>query len=28
LSHPILIIKLDNPVDEHLTGLIANQVMG
>lgn len=28
LSHPILIIQLDNPVEENLTGLIANQIMG
>ena len=28
LDHPILIIQLDNPVEENLTGLIANQVMG
>ena len=28
LSHPILIIQLDHPVEENLTGLIANQIMG
>lgn len=28
LNHPILIIQLDNPVEENLTGLIANQIMG
>ena len=28
LDHPILIIQLDNPVEENLTGLIANQIMG
>ncbi len=28
LAHPILIIQLDNPVEENLTGLIANQIMG
>ena len=28
LSHPILIIQLDNPVEENITGLIANQIMG
>ena len=28
LSHPVLIIQLDHPVEENLTGLIANQIMG
>ena len=28
LAHPILIIQLENPVEENLTGLIANQIMG
>ena len=28
LSHPVLIIQLDSPVEENLTGLIANQIMG
>lgn len=28
LEHPIIVIKLDNPVEENLTGLIANQIMG
>lgn len=28
LEHPILIIQLDNPVEENLTGLIANQIGG
>ena len=28
LDHPILIIQLDSPVEENLTGLIANQIMG
>ena len=28
LDHPILIIQLENPVEENLTGLIANQIMG
>lgn len=28
LSHPILIIQLEHPVEENLTGLIANQIMG
>ena len=28
LEHPILIIRLEEPVEENLTGLIANQIMG
>ena len=28
LEHPVIIIKLDAPVEENLTGLIANQIMG
>ncbi len=28
LSHPVLIIQLDTPIEENLTGLIANQIMG
>lgn len=28
LDSPILIIQLENPVEENLTGLIANQIMG
>ncbi len=28
LDSPIIIIQLDNPVDENLTGLMANQIMG
>ena len=27
LNNPILIIQLDNPIEENLTGLIANQIM-
>ena len=28
LNHPIIIVQLDSPVEENLTGLIANQIMG
>lgn len=28
LDHPIIIVQLDSPVEENLTGLIANQIMG
>ena len=28
LEDPIIIVQLDNPVEENLTGLIANQIMG
>ncbi len=28
LSQPIIIVQLENPVDDNLTGLIANQIMG
>ena len=28
LEHPVIVIRLNDPVDENLTGLIANQIMG
>lgn len=28
LENPVIIVQLDNPIDENLTGLIANQIMG
>lgn len=28
LKHPVLIIQLETPIEENLTGLIANQIMG
>lgn len=28
LNHPIIIVQLDSPIEENLTGLIANQIMG